>query len=323
MPEPTIKNNAMNPKVSIVIPVYNGANYVAEAIESALGQTYKNLEVVVVNDGSTDNGATEEAIRPYLDRIVYVKKENGGVSSALNVGIKTMTGDYFSWLSHDDFYSPDKIEKQVALIQSPSDIILCVGGLMDSAKKALPHHFKGVSGRFSGAEMFEMFINGYELNGLAFLIPKTLFCSTGDFDENMRYLQDLDMWLRMFINEPTIVCHQDKLVFTRIHAAQTTNTMSDQFLVDREKLISKHVFNVENYLKSKETKEKFLRLYYLLAVKGNNKPGKRAALNALSRIDYNIGKLKSEAIPYEIKGMLKRSCRKIYYLILKVKGVRN
>ena len=99
-----------NPLVSIVIPVYNGAEYMREAIDSALAQTYKNIEVIVVNDGSKDN--TDEIARSYGEKIRYFKKENGGVSTALNLAIQNMQGEYFSWLSHDDVYLPEKIERQ-------------------------------------------------------------------------------------------------------------------------------------------------------------------------------------------------------------------
>ena len=98
------------PKVSIIIPVYNGENYLAEAIESALAQSYDNLEVIVINDGSKDN--TEKIALSYGKKIKYFHKSNGGVSSALNLGIEKMTGDYFSWLSHDDLYYENKIDKQ-------------------------------------------------------------------------------------------------------------------------------------------------------------------------------------------------------------------
>ena len=83
------------PMVSIIFPVYNGSNYVCEAIDSALAQTYKNVEVIVVNDGSKDDGATEQICLSYRDKIRYFSKENGGVSSALNLGIKNMNGDFF------------------------------------------------------------------------------------------------------------------------------------------------------------------------------------------------------------------------------------
>ena len=94
--------NIWEPLVSIVIPVYNGSNYVRDAIDSALAQTYKNCEVIVVNDGSQDGGATDEICRSYGERIRYFRKENGGVATAVNLGIEQMRGEYFSWLSHDD-----------------------------------------------------------------------------------------------------------------------------------------------------------------------------------------------------------------------------
>ena len=86
-----------------------------EAIDSALNQTYQNIEVIVVNDGSKDN--TEEIALSYGDRIRYYNKENGGVSTALNLGIQEMTGDYFCFLPHDDVFAPQKIEKQIRAIQ--------------------------------------------------------------------------------------------------------------------------------------------------------------------------------------------------------------
>src|SRR5574344_1270331 len=105
-----------NSKVSIVIPVYNGSNYLKQAIDSAINQTYKNIEIIVVNDGSNDDEATEKIALSYGDKIKYYKKVNGGVASALNLALKNMTGKYFSWLSHDDLYYANKIEKQINFI---------------------------------------------------------------------------------------------------------------------------------------------------------------------------------------------------------------
>lgn len=109
--------NKIFPLVSIVIPVYNGANYLKEAIDSALNQTYPNCEIIVVNDGSTDQGKTECIALSYGEKIRYFSKENGKVSTALNMGIREMEGQYFAWLSHDDIFYPDKIEKQVKVMQ--------------------------------------------------------------------------------------------------------------------------------------------------------------------------------------------------------------
>ena len=110
------------PKVSIIIPVYNGSNFLKEAIDSALAQTYKNIEVIVVNDGSTDDGETRAVAEKFGDRIRYFEKENGGVSSALNFGIKKMTGEWFSWLSHDDLYMPKKIENSIETLRNYKEL---------------------------------------------------------------------------------------------------------------------------------------------------------------------------------------------------------
>ena len=104
------------PKVTIIIPVYNGSNFLAQAIDAALAQTYKNCEILVINDGSKDDGASEKIALSYGDKIKYFCKENGGVSSVLNFAFTKMEGEWFSWLSHDDLYLPEKIEKQIAFI---------------------------------------------------------------------------------------------------------------------------------------------------------------------------------------------------------------
>ena len=99
------------PLITILIPVYNGEKFVKDAIDSALAQTYDNFEILVVNDGSTDN--TKEVLASYGDRIRVISKPNGGVSTALNTGIANMRGEWLSWLSHDDKYLPDKLLAQV------------------------------------------------------------------------------------------------------------------------------------------------------------------------------------------------------------------
>lgn len=104
--------------VTIVIPVYNGSDFMEEAIDSALAQTYENCEILVINDGSSDHGETERIALSYGDKIQYFKKENGGTASALNLALEHMQGEYFAWLSHDDLYYPEKIARQVGYMES-------------------------------------------------------------------------------------------------------------------------------------------------------------------------------------------------------------
>ncbi len=212
-----------NPKISIIIPVYNGANYLREAIDSALAQTYKNIEVIVVNDGSTDNGKTEEVAKSYGYKLRYYHKDNGGVASALNFGIREMQGDYFSWLSHDDVYYPNKIETQInylknedknVILYSDYDIIDSESNYIrtDHIRHIEPHDFR------------QALIIGHPIHGCTALVPKACFKKTGYFSENLKVVQDYDLWFRMATN-CTFKHIPEVLIKWRIHPEQGTHSM--------------------------------------------------------------------------------------------------
>jgi glycosyltransferase involved in cell wall biosynthesis len=209
-----------DPLVSIVIPVYNGANYLQEAINSALAQTYRNIEVVVVNDGSDDEGETEHIALSYGDRIRYFSKENGGVATALNLGIERMSGDYFSWLSHDDMYTPDKIAKQVAAIQQFGQpaIAYCDYCHLLPSGKLLETYRVSPKGEKQTRALLAL---GHEpgIHGCSLLIPSQLFDQYGLFNPELRYTQDVDMWFRMAGNVPFIHV-KEVLVRSRNHEEQ-------------------------------------------------------------------------------------------------------
>ena len=213
-----------NPKVSIVIPVYNGEKYIRFALESALAQTYDNLEILVVNDGSTDS--TESIVQSYDDeRIKYIKKENGGVSSALNLAIKEMKGEYFSWLSHDDTYEPNKVEREISFLKEnhyigKKIIVFSDYYLIDEKGKQIAECKKP---HLEIEKKPEYALLKGHVNGLSLLIPKTAFQEYGEFNTEMKCVQDYDMWHRMsktykFIHIP------DFLVSTRYHSKQVSNT---------------------------------------------------------------------------------------------------
>ena len=208
------------PKVSIVIPVYNGEKYLKYAIESALAQTYQNLEIIVVDDGSTDG--TEQIAKKYEGKIRYFKKENGGVSSALNLGIEKMTGEYFSWLSHDDEYYPDKIAKEIAaltLLDNKNTIIYSNYAMMTARGKV---YYKWTYDHKRLQEFQELSLLKGALNGLTLLIPKQAFVECGNFDETLYCVQDYDKWLQLLQKYPFYHL-TDILTKTRVHDKQTTN----------------------------------------------------------------------------------------------------
>ena len=95
-------------KVSIIIPVYNTEKFLSECIDSAINQTYENIEIIAVNDGSTDN--SKKILEKYFSKIKIINKPNGGTPSALNAGIKIMTGEWFKWLSADDIMKKNCVE---------------------------------------------------------------------------------------------------------------------------------------------------------------------------------------------------------------------
>ena len=209
------------PKVSVVIPVYNGSNYLREAIDSALAQTYKNIEVIVVNDGSSDNGATDEIARSFGVKIRYFSKENGGVSSALNFGIQEMTGEYFSWLSHDDLYFHDKISSQV-------------DHLRHSVNKDIIHfgdrEVIDANGKFISLVVIDeaylnnpiLLILSTYLHGCSLLIPKTAFDRVGWFNEDLKCVQDVELWLRLAMAGFQFTYAPKVMVKSRVHQQQTT-----------------------------------------------------------------------------------------------------
>jgi len=194
-----------NPKVSIIIPVYNGENYLKEAIDSAIAQTYKNLEIIVVDDGSTDN--TEKIAKLYGEKIKYLKKENGGTSTALNLGIKNMTGEYFSWLSHDDMYYPNKIERQIEeLSELPNKNTIMMSDLdgIDEEYKEIyvTHYMDHIKDYPPRAKSYIHPIIYNQTHGCTLLIPKICFDEVGLFDERELVAQDFEFFYRAFLKFP-------------------------------------------------------------------------------------------------------------------------
>ena len=214
------------PKVSIIIPVYNGANYLSNAIECALSQTYENLEVIVVNDGSTDDAAGRNICLKYGDKITYLEKANGGCSSALNYGIRVAKGEYISWLSHDDLYLPNKISYQVTCYEEASldnNTIICnYGGLIDKDGKSLFHPYVKEKKVLSNESFFSYLLFNQCTNGCGMLIPKAVFEKGLYFREDMRFVLDWNLWLKFASNGVGAYIDSTELVKNRVHGGQVT-----------------------------------------------------------------------------------------------------
>lgn len=249
------------PKISIVIPAYNAANYLAEAIDSALAQTYKNFEIIVVNDGSKDNEETERVAKKYGDKIIYIKKENGGSSSALNAGIMNMSGEWFSWLSHDDLYYPNKLEEEIEHLNG-----LITDGVSESC--IYKHIFFGAADLIDGSgriirkektrniKRTDKKINCPQgtlnliaiptqdgFHGCSCLIHKRAFEEVGMFDEKLRLLNDMDLWFRFYTNDYTVHFVPKVLVCGRVHSKQVSRSIGFSYHNSEQDMFWKRSLN--------------------------------------------------------------------------------
>lgn len=232
------------PLVSIIIPVYNGSNYMREAIDSAIAQTYENIEIIVVNDGSTDDGETERIALSYGDKIKYYRKENGGCASALNFAISKMQGEWFSWLSHDDVYMPNKVQMSVDCIRENNSyahntIIVCGTEVIDEkGETLLSPGFSNKPKYISASDMFSSFMNGQALNGCALLIPKEALDKTGKFSTEYVYILDWMYWIELSLNDYNFYYFPHKLVKNRMHSAQVSAKKKHLWNDEMEKFLT-------------------------------------------------------------------------------------
>lgn len=278
------------PKISIVIPAYNASNYLAEAIDSALAQTYSNVEIIVVNDGSKDDGATRAIALSYGDQIRYFEKENGGSSSALNVGISNMTGEWFSWLSHDDLYVPEKLEKQIAYMSSldlerfdlPKHIFFSDACLIDADGKVIRACNMKKAKRL--AAKINSFPNNayliaeptvYSFHGCSCLVHKDAFADVGCFDEKLRLLNDLDLWFRLYAADYKVHYIPEPLVKGRVHSGQVSKSIGYSYHNPEQNMFWARSLDwlIKNYPENEELLFRYGRNAYL---KTRNVDGDRA-----------------------------------------------
>lgn len=309
------------PKVSIVIPAYNASNYLAEAIDSALAQTYPNVEIIVVNDGSNDNGATRDIALGYEKKIVYIEKDNGGSSSALNIGIANMTGEWFSWLSHDDLYVPEKLEKQMAYIESlhmnildvSNHIFFSASELIDATGKVI-RAFNSKKNGTLAKKVNSFPHNGYliaeptvyNFHGCSCLVHKSAFKNVGVFDEKLRLLNDLDMWFRLYASNYKVHYLPEPLVKGRIHAKQVSKSIGFSYHNPEQDMFWNRSLNwlLEN-CSEEELLFRFGRNAYL---KTRNEDGDRA----FSLIKSCTFKKKMYKIVYRSRASIRQLAKNIY-----------
>ncbi|NJM20678.1 MAG: glycosyltransferase family 2 protein [Richelia sp. SM1_7_0] len=212
------------PKVTVIIPTYNRAHLIKDAVESVLNQTYQDFELIVIDDGSTDN--TKEILTIYGNKLRHIFQENQGRSAARNYGINLAKGEYIAFLDSDDVWFPDKLERQVAILESASSNVVLVHGY----KCIVDQNLQPVRGwEFKlrnlyalaerGEETYENYLDSPCIFTSTILVKKKALLEINGYDISIQGREDLDLYLRLllkdydfaFISEPALIqyrCHE-------------------------------------------------------------------------------------------------------------------
>lgn len=196
--------------VSVIIPTYNSEEYLRESIESIFNQTFKDYEIILVDDGSTDN--TREIVKQFYPSVKYIYQDQGGAARARNTGIRAARGEFIAFLDADDIWLPTKLEKQVEHFRQHTDVGFIFTEHSQFNENGIIRSFVGKRDRLVKGEILE---NIFLYSGVAtptVIVRKKVFEQVGLFDEDLIAAEDDNMWLRIaykfgidFIDEPLVM----------------------------------------------------------------------------------------------------------------------
>ena len=234
--EPSVKSNQYL-FVSVILPTYNRYAFVGQAIDSVLNQTYTDYELIVVDDGSTDN--TPALLYQYGDRINVIRQENRGVSAARNSGIRSASGNAIALLDSDDYWLPKKLEEQVAFFEAHPDALICQTEELwfRNGKRVNPKKRH----RKPSGMIFEKSLPLCLVSPSAVMIRKLLLDEVGLFDETLPACEDYDLWLRIAWRYPVYLIDAPLIVKQGGHADQLSGMPElDKYRIQALLKILKH-----------------------------------------------------------------------------------
>lgn len=202
------------PLVSVIIPTYNNSDFIVDTINSVLVQDYNNIEIIIINDGSTDD--THKVLLPYMSDIVYVEQKNKGPSVARNNGIKRAKGDFIAFIDSDDMWMSDKLNRQVEVFHlNPNAAI--VYSKVAEYKDDYPNNIRVRPINIESGKIFEKILLSSIIPLSSVMIKKVIFDDIGLFDEDLMTAEDTNLWLRVSMVY-TIVGIDEVLVKKRKHS---------------------------------------------------------------------------------------------------------
>jgi len=235
--------------ISVIIPAFNAGGFIHRTIESILAQTYSDYEIIVVDDGSTDN--TAEAVKSYGSKVNYIYQENSGQGAARNRGIAAAQGEWIALLDHDDEWLPEKLRLQMELLQRNTDLKWCATNRYqsDGSRRAVVGNIEAIKKGLEGKGYFENYFEA-ATKGVCpvitstMVIQKRVFLELGAFDASLVRCDDLDMWWRIayrypaigYLPLPLVVVHLD----VEVAASTKTRLAAKQTLWTGE-LITRHI----------------------------------------------------------------------------------
>lgn len=265
-----------NLKISVIIPSFNREKYLPIAINSIKDQTYHIDEIIIIDDGSTDN---TQKILNKIDNIKTIKTKNLGVSHARNIGIKASKNNWVAFLDSDDIWIQDKIEKQVNFHKKNQNILFSHTGerwIRDGKRVKYPKSLKKPQG-----ECFLQNISTCKIAASSVLMHKSIFDDIGYFDEKLKVCEDYDLWLRV-TQKYTIGLMYEELIIKNAGHKQLSTSI---FAIDRY-----HIYSLQKLLNSKfknEIQEEIVRKCNIL-IKGAKKHQNQKILELYSKMIRNI-----------------------------------
>lgn len=207
-----------NPLVSVVIPAYNQAHYLAQAIDSVLAQSSQDFELIIVDDGSTDH--TAGIAKKYEPALHYLYQHNQGLAGARNTGIAAAQGEYVALLDSDDAWQPDYLAQMLALAsaQPEATVYYCGVLYMDEAGQPLPQAASGGQ-TYPPAEMYHRMLRANFLVPSTILMKREPIIAAGKFDVAFRRLQDWELWVRLLRQGHKFAGISKGLVYYRLHGS--------------------------------------------------------------------------------------------------------
>lgn len=212
-------NRPGQPAVSVIIPAFNAARYIGEALDSVFAQTFWDFEVIVVNDGSDDTEELERLIEPNRERIVYLRQDNAGPSGARNTGIQKAQGEYLAFLDSDDIWMPEYLSQQVSILRNDDSLaVVCADAHLFGDSPLAGRTFMEVWPSREPVTFEKLISFQCAILTMCVVVSKQAVVRAGLFDTRFLRSEDHDLWLRLALNSERFAYQHRVLAYHRLHS---------------------------------------------------------------------------------------------------------